>query len=40
MEQGRFARTRFAGQQRVLPRAFADGQILQLGRASAANRHS
>ena len=35
-----FAGTGFAGEERVLARAFADGQILQFGRAGAPDRHA
>src|SRR5205085_3693033 len=39
MEERRFSGTGFSSDQHVLPRAFADGEILQLGRARAADRH-
>ena len=40
MEQSGFAGTGFSRDQTVLPRAFADGEILELGGARAANRHA
>ena len=40
VEQGGFAGAGLAGDQRVLAGALADGEILQLGRAGAADRHA
>ena len=37
VEEGRFARTGFAGKERVLARALADGEILEFRRAGAAD---
>ena len=40
VEQRGFAGTGLAGDERVLARAFADGEVLQLGRAGAADGHA
>ena len=40
VEEGGFARAGFAGDQAVLAGAFADGEVLELGRAGAADGHA